>query len=70
VEAAKVPEPWPPRQGVGPGFIRAVAAVAACGSALALASLHNVLLCKAEGMALFLDLRNFQLLRDFGRQDS
>ena len=38
----------PPRQDAGRVPFRAVAALAAFGSALALASLHNVLLCKAE----------------------
>lgn len=36
-----------PRQDAGRVFFRAVAALAAFGSLLPLASLHNVLLCKA-----------------------
>ena len=38
----------PPRQDAGRVPFRAVAALAACGSSLPLASLHNVLLCKAS----------------------
>ncbi len=37
----------PPRQDAGRVPFRAVAALAACGSSLPLASLHNVSLCKA-----------------------
>ena len=47
-EAAKRPEPWHLDRTQGVCLSRAVAALAACGSSLALASLHNVLLCKAS----------------------
>ena len=48
VEAAKLPEPWHLDRTRGVCLFRAVAAVAAFGSSLPLASLHNVLLCKAS----------------------
>ena len=47
VEAAKLPEPWHLDRTQAVCLFRAVAALAACGSSLPLASLHNVLLCKA-----------------------
>jgi hypothetical protein len=47
VEAAKLPEPWHLDRTRAVCLFRAVAALAACGSSLPLASLHNVLLCKA-----------------------
>jgi len=47
VEAAKLPEPWHLDRTQAVCLFRAVAALAAFGFSLPLASLHNVLLCKA-----------------------
>lgn len=47
VEAAKLPEPCHLDRTRAVCIFRAVAALAACGSSLPLASLHNASLCKA-----------------------
>ena len=47
VEAAKLPERCHLDRTRAECLFRVVAALAACGSSLPLASLHNVLLCKA-----------------------